>query len=334
MRGVSRFVVNMLFAGSVVAGLVPASPVCAAAQTGLSLGLDAGYRHDSLDWNIGGFLSNFGFVDVLSELAWDDLEIYQVRARSALDLGRTERIWVPNYFRGTIGYGWITDGENRDSDWAGANRTLEFSRSNNGADDGNVFDLSIGTGRKFDLGKKGFRWAPLIGFSYHEQKLKIVDGTQTLFDKAIVAAINDMPESAIESPDLTGLNSSYDTQWWGVWYGLDLEYQATQKLRWLGSLEYHFVDYYAAANWNLRQDFAQPKSFEHEGDGRGVVVAVLGEYAFAQLWSASLGVDYSNWRVEQGIDRVFLASGEVAATRLNAVNWESFAVSAGLTRRF
>jgi hypothetical protein len=38
--------------------------------------------------------------------------------------------------------------------------------------------------------------------------------------------------------------------------------------------------------------------------------------------------------VEQGIDRVFLASGEVAATRLNAVNWESFAVSAGLTRRF
>lgn len=329
-----RISISAFIIWAVLFGAIGDSPAFAEEQNHIRLGADVGYRSDSLDWNIGGFLTNFGFVDVLSELTWEDLDIYQVKVRGEVELGKIKTTWLPNYFRGYADYGWILGGENQDSDWAGDNRTLEFSRSNNGADDGDVYDLSIAAGRNFVIGDSDFRWAPLIGYSYHEQNLKIVDGKQTLFDKSIVAAINNIPVSEVVDPDLTGLNSTYDTEWWGVWYGIDLEYQPNPEFRVLGSFEYHFAEFYAVANWNLRDDFAHPRSFEHEGDGQGILLALSGEYMFSESWSATLGFDYADWKVDDGVDRVFLASGPIAQARLNEVNWESFSVTTGMTLRF
>ena len=43
-------------------------------------------------------------------------------------------------------YSWIFDGKNQDSGYAGGDRTLEFSRSNNNSDEGNMLDASFGIG--------------------------------------------------------------------------------------------------------------------------------------------------------------------------------------------
>ncbi len=43
-------------------------------------------------------------------------------------------------------YSWIFDGENQNSDYAGDDRMLEFSRSNNNSDEGNMLDASFGIG--------------------------------------------------------------------------------------------------------------------------------------------------------------------------------------------
>jgi Protochlamydia outer membrane protein len=40
----------------------------------------------------------------------------------------------------------IFDGENQDSGYAGGDRTLEFSRSNNNSDEGNMLDAFFGIG--------------------------------------------------------------------------------------------------------------------------------------------------------------------------------------------
>ena len=51
-----------------------------------------------------------------------------------------------------------------------------------------------------------------------------------------------------------GLNNSYDTQWKGSWLGLDALLGLGEKLSLNSTVEYHWVNYSAEANWNLRSD--------------------------------------------------------------------------------
>jgi hypothetical protein len=99
-------------------------------------------------------------------------------------------------------------------------------------------------------------------------------------------------------------------------------------------LEYHWADYEADGWWNLRSDLAQPKSFSHEADGRGVVVFVEADFDLAAAWTASVEARYRDWRTDAGVDRVFFADGDVSVTRLNEVNWESTAWTLGVSHRF
>ena len=100
------------------------------------------------------------YVNVLSELTWDDLESYQVKFQGSL--------LIPNVIalRGIADYGWIFDGDNQDSDYAGDNRTYEWSRSNNSADDGDVWDVSLAIGYPLRFGGEVIGTiTPLIGYS-------------------------------------------------------------------------------------------------------------------------------------------------------------------------
>ncbi len=282
---------------------------------------DAGYRIDDFDWSIAGNAPPaFGgnFVNVLSELTWSDLEIFQLE----LGIGK----FFPNsiLLKGSLSYGLIFDGENQDSDYAGDNRTLEFSRSNNGADDGETVDGSIGLGYHLPLLSDTFGITPLIGYSYNALHLKIRDGFQTI------------PPFG----PFTGLNSSYDARWYGPWVGLELNAKKYGKNSlspahefFIGA-EYHWAEYEAEANWNLRVDLAHPKSFEHEADGTGIVFSAGYSYFFNPQWSLDFSGKYQKWETDPGIDRVFFADGTEAETRLNEVNWKSFSLTFGVTCRF
>jgi hypothetical protein len=278
-------------------------------QTRLSL--DLGFRSDDLDWNIAGD-SNGNNPNILSELTWDDLKINQLRFSAQWEIvGRV-------YIETNASYGQIYEGENQDSDYLGDDRTLEFSRSNNNADDGHVWDLSFGIGPTFDFGLDYFTTTPLLGLSVHSQKLIMTDGYQTI------------PATG----SFSGLDSSYETLWYGPWIGINLELKAGEPV-WLHfGFQYHWASYYAQADWNLRDDFEHPKSFEHETDGTGVVIE-LGATIFIKKWiSVDLAFDYSKWETNEGTDRVFFADGRVGKTQLNRVRWSSRNVSAGVSFHF
>ena len=98
--------------------------------------------------------------------------------------------------------------------------------------------------------------------------------------------------------------------------------------------EYHWADYYAEADWNLRTDFKHPKSFEHEADGWGVVFRTGGDYALNNTWSLNFNWDLQKWETDEGIDRTFFSNNTVGQTQLNEVNWESFSLRLGATARF
>ncbi len=291
---------------------VPASPSEATPSGQWQWSFNTGYRNDDLDWNIAG-----STVNILSELTWSDLEIFQLEFAVARNF--------PNRFKlkGSLAYGLIFDGENQDSDYAGNNRTLEFSRSNNSTDDGNTSDVLIGLGYFFPLLTKDFIATPLVGFSFHGQNLTITEGFQT------VPPLGPFP----------GLNSSYDAKWYGPWVGLELNFSIYKRdvplaHQILIGIEYHWADYYAEANWNLRTDLAHPKSFEHEADGSGIVVRAGWDFIFNPQWGLSFSGKYQEWETDPGIHRVFFADGTEAVTRLNEVNWKSSAFMVGVTRSF
>ena len=282
---------------------------------------DAGYRNDDIKWNIAGDLSGNN-PNVLSELTWDDLGIITLTFKN-------KTIYRGVYFRGHLQYGWIVSGDVQDSDFLGDNRTLEFSRSNNSADDGDTKDASAGIGYQFNFGTGAFGFTPLVGYSYHVQNLKMTDGNQTITFSG--------------GPPLgpfSGLDSTYEAEWKGPWVGLDVVFRSPHKKSQrndfeLGlGFEYHWADYDAEANWNLRTDFAHPKSFEHDADGNGFVVSADWNIFFTKSWALNVNANYQTWDTDSGVDRTFFADGTSLDTRLNDVDWDSFAIMLGAIYRF
>lgn len=286
---------------------------------GFKLNLDAGYRTDELDWNIAGGISG---PNIISEVTWDDLEIYQVRGGVKLNIGG-EAAPVALNAKAMVAYGWIVDGENQDSDFDGDNRTLEVSRSNNNADDGEVVDVSVGVGPRFKVWTDKLAITPLLGISYHEQNLTLTDGLQTIATDNITPPLGPFP----------GLDGTYETQWCGPWAGIDVALRLVEKITLSGNFEYHWANFESEANWNLRNDLAHPKSFDQEADGEGVVLSLGGKYDLTDHFSIHLSFDYQNWQAEDGVIRFFPTSGGLVVQRLNEVNWKAQSVMVGVTYR-
>lgn len=279
--------------------------------------LITGYRVDDLDWNIAGDIYGNN-PNILSELTWNNLESFQLKMANKTSFQQQFML------RGSLAYSWIFDGKNQDSDYFGDNRTLEFSRSNNNSDEGNMLDASFGVGWQFAFGRSDFVMAPVIGYSYHEQNLTMTDGFQTI------------PPSG----PFPGLDSTYETEWKGPWIGLDFTFrtdeksQITPEIETIISVEYHWADYYAEADWNLRTDFAHPKSFEHEADGHGIVFSAVIKFLLDDHWGLNVNLDYQNWSTDPGTDRTFFSNGTIGETQLNEVNWASYAIMAGMEYHF
>ena len=110
--------------------------------------LYSGYRTDKFDWNIANDLTGSSTPNILSELTCDDLDIFQFGIESSLRISNSHLPFL-GLITGYINYGSIIAGGNQDSDYAGDNRTFEFSRSNNDSSDGDVWDVSLALGPEF-----------------------------------------------------------------------------------------------------------------------------------------------------------------------------------------
>lgn len=297
------------------------------------LGLSAGYRKDELDWNIAG--SNYGkYVNILSELEWEEIQSYEIKFRGSLVLPNNIAL------RGLANYGWIYDGKVQDSDYDGNDRTLEFSRSNNSADDGYVWDVSMAFGFPLRWGKSTLSTiTPLVGYSYHEQNLTMTDGYQTISEPIVrpLHLIYLVPDVDEFSRDL---DSTYETEWKGPWIGFDLNFRAAEiktfahRFATFFSYEYHWADYEAEADWNLRTAYQHPKSFTHDADGQGWIIRAGFNFILQRHIALNFNFDYQDWSTDSGTDKIFWADGTTSETRLNEVNWTSYSLGLGVSVRF
>lgn len=276
--------------------------------------LSAGYRTDELNWNIANDLGGTATPNILSELMWDALRIVQLGG--GLQLTGSDGL----HLRASAAYGWIHDGHNQDSDYLGNDRTLEFSRTNNDTVGDSVWDLSLAFGYRFRYAAEdgtATYLTPLVGISRHAQNLRISNANQSI------------PASG----SIPGLDSTYQSRWEGRWMGVEFLTDAPSEVNAYFRLEHHWADYSAEANWNLRTDLEHPRSFEQEANGTGTVVS-LGFLTVpkSSQWSIRVGLDYQRWTTDPGVNQVNFTNGTIITTRLNNVEWKSWALSLGLQR--
>lgn len=289
-----------------------AAPDYIGSQFDFTLSFEAGYRQDDLSWNEAG---PGGSPNVLSELMWRKMDVAYGRIFG--DFSFQNRY----YLKALAGFGEVSRGENRDTDYFGDNRTLEFSRSDNQAG-GDVRDFSFGGGVKFHWNRtpvaKKMTLIPLVGYAYHLQDLTITDGFQ----------------SNPPTGEFPGLNSSYDTLWKGAWYGLDLLFDFNTKWGLNLGFEYHpKVNFTAEADWNLNTNFQRPLSFAQETEAKGFYWKIDAFYRWNERWNFTVLVEKFQWQSKNGngTDTTFLANGTSVQLPLNEVTWNAMGILLGVT---
>lgn len=309
-------------------GSVFAFDVIKIESSGIDMGL--GYRSDQLDWSISGDMNGEN-PNILSELSWDDIEIFQLQATGWMELGALPFLKRNSLVLANISFGKILGGDVQDSDYAADDRNEEWSRSVNDSDKGITIDLSGAVGPIFEWNDLGFTVTPLIGYGFNMQDLSMTNGEQVVSEPADRPSGTSPPQTIGSFPSL---DSNYTAYWYGPWLGVNTDYQVSERLKISAGVEYHWVEYFAQADWNLRSNFSHPVSFEHEATGTGIVWNIKGEYVLNEKWSWLLSGNIQSWETERGTDRTFYADGSVSRTRLNQVSWDTYALTTGMQYRF
>ena len=183
-------------------------------------------------------------------------------------------------------------------------------------------DFTLGIGRKYQI--DAFQsLQPVFAYTRKQQNMSMSEGVQ------VVDAYN--PRNL--GPFRNTLNSSYDTTWQGAYLGLNWGI-ASPHHQLNFTVKHFWLDYHAVADWNLRSDFAHPKSFEQWAVGTGTGLELSYRYQMSKLFSFWLRWNQENWVTEAGKDTVYFADGGQASGRLNEVSWESSGLVTGLVLQF
>lgn len=296
----------------ILLGLLLSANLCADNE----IWLGAGYRYDNLEWSISG---SDDTPDIMSELTWKNLQMAEI------SVGAKGELFCVGAYRVNADYAWILSGKNRDSDYAGDHKTIEYSRSYADASKGEAWDLKIGIGRTFKLFCDTLTITPLTGYAQMEQHLKMYDGHQEI----------DLIYNT--HGHFKGLNSSYNTRWESPWVGVDLAYDPIECLSIFGSFEAHFPYYKAKGHWNLRTDFVG--DFIHKGNGRGWWYTLGGKWRLGSGLTAGLIADASFFKVTKGTDtttfneNIIDSQGALigqqtvkGSTHIHRVHWDSYRI--------
>lgn len=351
------------FVVTIMASLLSCSTAFAfwpeAADSSLEIGV--GYRQDRLEWRTKADSDSYsydnycGLPGLSSRLKWRNLNIWQIEA-----IGKY--VTCDNvYLRANGDFGWITSGKNTDSDFIGdsysSGSDFEFAHSRSKAR-GHVYDAKIAAGYQFKLCDDTFTISPLVGYSWHGQHIKdrhlkqdfyVYDGYTT---ETIVVENNNSDSSSSSysssydyfdtlsssSYSYGGNHSKYHTRWNGPFVGFDFEYffGCGCELDWqiFGGYEFHWAQYHAKADWNLRHDLFD--GFHHRAkNAYGNVFDIGIKWDFCECWTLALKGEFQWWWADKGHDRakIFEANcGDVKTDcfvkiPLRHVRWDSAAVS-------
>ncbi len=262
----------------------------------------------SFDW----FDPDLLFGSGRSVLEWEDIDSNV----TVIDGEVTIFSWLK--LTGRYGFGDIDDGKNTDADFVSAPwifvRDSKFSES--GADndgENTMYDLDVRVVLSALQMLEGYKGEieMFLGYQYYTDELENKNGVQTW--------IEDGPAN---EPFPDHFASRYDFEWWGIRWGVSIDYPLIENLlvgAELGLLPY--VNFEGEGFWNLRQDLRQDgPSFVHEADtGSGVDAEISLTYLPVENLGVEIGYRYMSWEAEDGKDTTHFADGSSGDASLDTV---------------
>ncbi len=295
----------------------------------LQVSVSQALREDNLSWSIAGETRAGDPVNILSELKWDDLKIYELKLQAEGVLEGLEWLRRDLYFSGYLGAGNIYAGHVSDADYAANDRRLEWSRSLSDAGDGQVVDFGIEVGPVITLKDTPLKITPILGIQFDYLGLVLQNGRQVYSNQSIYNQYFQESGGSFGVPSpgsIEGLDSSYDAYWFGPVVGLKLDLPLTEVFSLATAFRYHLFYYFAQADWNLREDLDHPVSFEHVAVGDGFDWSLQARYRLAERWSLLATGAIRYFTTQSGTDRTYTDDG-TSKTTLNEVHWEFRSVS-------
>ncbi len=269
--------------------------------------LGGGVREASLSWDIASDPTGTQTPNVLSALDWQNVTVLDVMA--ALE-------WrLPNHLfariEGTLGN--PVEGTMTDTDYSADHRSEELRRSTGAVSGERSMLGSFAAGRYWALNS---RWQLQTALGVGVSTLELNNEQGYLHVDA---------ENPADIGSIMGLDSDYNAYWSGVLARFGLVYEHPQWLFATYYSRYPQAHYDATARWNLRNDFAQPKSFDQEAVGVGEVWEWrIGREMMPAHWLL-LVWRREAWYATKGDDRLYRPNQLPSLTRLNSVELDSTA---------
>lgn len=248
-------------------------PCAAALQIGnepLSCNLELinGWRQDKLSTRVNAYDPKLLAIDTLKAKS---INYYQVGFKADATLchwyGRAETDWA-----------WSDSGNYREKVQVPHG---PHSLSKASLHRGRAKDFSGGAGYLFPLGCR-LSAAPLVGWSYDSQLIKLGHGTTNCQRDKVLDSLH------------------YSNRWQGPWAGADLRWD-WDNITLKGGYEYHWAHWHA--KWKLHggdiaaSAFSDSRRSDH---AHGQVVYADGRWNFCSGWYVGIGGKYQWWRAEEG----------------------------------
>lgn len=212
--------------------LVASSGSYASADLG-TFNFEAGYRHDDITWK-NKLTSS---PDISTKTRFKDLDIFQIGVNGRSTIGSNF------YVRGSAHWGWIIDGDIKESinihastnDFS--NEATFSSRDHNIVDGRWVFDIDAAIGYPFYFCDYTTVLAPVVGYAFDEQNIRFDEnGRSDIFDDSYA------------STSCCYTCNKFVNRWYGPFVGVDLTYNAMNQWNLYASLEYHWAQLSARRN--------------------------------------------------------------------------------------
>lgn len=272
--------------------------------------------HDmsSVEFNIAATPGEDG-PDVLSELVFDPIESSRAVV-SAGYLWSVGKLWGLGV-SGEYSTSWYLEGEAHDYDFSADGRMEEFSRSKAQLSGNDLSTIDLQLIAKARVLEVGHYIVFGLGISQIAYNLNMVKGVQIVPEKY----------------EIEGLDSHYKPTFRGQYAFVALENEIGPVFL---AIEYqhHEINFDAEAEWNLREDFAQPVSFSQDGTGTGYVAKATLTWPMSSYLDSYIKAYKWNKEVRNGYDQVYFSDGSSYITTLNSASSSGLSVSMGLHLRF
>lgn len=314
---IQQAIVGAVFSLSLLSSYSHASLAQPAPLFDINIETGMGNSQGTLVWNISG---GDGGPNILSELTYKDVKFVEYYGSANIHIRQG---WLKDYdIFMDYSSGVAIDGSVQDSDYDGNNRSQEYSRSQSSAEDSKMRQFNFGIAYPFHL-THNQKLRAMAAYVYSEQNMVMTDGVQVL----------DTSNPLNIGPFRGALNSHYLAEWQGGWLGLEWALQSKHHHLALSAKQY-LLDYHAVADWNLRSDFAHPKSFEQWAVGSGTGLSLYYGFSLSENFSLWLNWTQETWSTDPGQDKVYFADGSIGTTQLNEVSWDSSGLTTGLVVKF